>query len=101
MRRIHPTLGLTLGSVLFAAGATGCLDFQSVYERNCPGPLCLVSTHEVSVAALHDVGGTSATDVWAFGDFGTVSHYDGSAWQSENFPLVDYTVWTGAVTETD
>lgn len=31
---------------------------------------------------LWDVWGSSATDVWAVGDFGTVLHYDGIRWQA-------------------
>lgn len=39
--------------------------------------------------ALNGISGSSANDVWAVGDAGTVLHFDGSAWTVETVPTTD------------
>ena len=58
---------------VYAAAAGGLAQFDGTAWRTAATG---------STAALRDVFGTSASDVWAVGDSGTVLHFDGQAWRA-------------------
>ena len=52
--------------------------FVTVPARN----LAWISVQSPTSQPLYDIWGSSATDIWAVGEYGTMLHYDGVTWSS-------------------
>jgi hypothetical protein len=63
-------------SETWAVGANGTIRRHS----NGDPSLWEIITGVPTTKDLHDVGGSSASDVWAVGDDAVVLHYDGTRW---------------------
>jgi hypothetical protein len=74
--RFHDAWGT--GDTVFVAGESG-----SIFSSN-NGGADWVSMNSRTVETLRGLWGTSAENIYAVGDYGTILRYDGSAWSPES-----------------
>ena len=95
MRPVYLSLIAGLLIIVLAAAACPLFDTQNVYAI-APATESQVSTQN----DLYAVWGTSATNVFAVGQNGTILHYDGLAWTAMNSSTSEdlYAVWGTSAT---